>query len=182
MASIVEGHGDRNALPTLIKKLKPNTILYEPTRIPRDKFLNDNEFRGRHLQIMRSFVEYKDNKAVIILFDAEEECCKELLNKIQATVLADIDKILSGINYIFALAEKGYESWLVAGFGGPDTGKGNPQKWLKDNIPSLNGRYRKAVGQKRMSAQLDIERAKNNSPSFHRFAEKITALPLSIHP
>ena len=36
----------------------------------------------------------------------------------------------------------------------PDTGKGNPQKWLKDNIPSLNGRYGKAEDQKRMSAQI----------------------------
>ena len=181
IASIVEGHGDKNALPTLIKKLKPNTILYEPTRIPRDKFLNDEQFRGKHLKIMRAFVEDKDNKAVIILFDAEEECCKDLLKKIQKTVLADIDEVLSGINYIFALAEKGYESWLMAGFGGSDTEKGNPQQWLKDNISSLNGRYRKAVDQKRISAQLDIEKAKKNSPSFHRFAEKITALTLSIH-
>ena len=91
---------------------------------------------------------------------------QRIVDKIQATVLADIDKILSGINYIFALAEKGYESWLVAGFGALIRERAQSSKWLKDNIPSLNGRYGKAVDQKRMSAQLDIERAKNNSRHF----------------
>lgn len=111
---------------------------------------------------------------VLILMDADVSCCKKRLqcNEVKAAC-ADAAKILKKIPYCFTLAERGYESWLVAGLGGNGR-SGDPRIWLKD----FAGKYQKVPDQAKLTShpEFDITRACEVNASFRRFRDKVLEL------
>ena len=184
---IVEGHGEVDALPTLLHKIckgsERELRVERPYRIRRDMFVNNKDKRRVCIGVMG----YKcrnllPNASIVILLDAESDCCKGFLHGEQMKAIQkDMDELLGdNIPYFFALAEKGYESWLAAGFGGgnPDN-HGNPAKWLTENSDTcgLSGPYSKIPDQLKLTEKLDIDKVREVNRSFCRFREKILALP-----
>ena len=179
--TIVEGKGEVMAVPKLLHrlweaniKLPPLRTGKRPFRVDRDGFINNQKMRREYLNKAGHRARHCCG-GVLILLDAEEECCYDFVHgdKIKK-IHADIGEILADVPHFFALAEKGYESWLVAGFGGNNTEKGVSEKWLNAN-KDKTGRvknYRKTVDQCELTSQMDIQRARSVNPSFNRFCER----------
>ena len=179
----VEGHGEIEAVPKLLYKILGADLLkvLKPHRIPRDKFINDQNERKTLFNVARKRVCGASKKGgVLILIDAEEECCKDFLHGDKMAIIrGDINKMLAGIPTFFVMAEKGYESWLAAGMGGKNPG--NPGKWLADNSDKsgLNGTYNKIPDQAKLtsSENFDIDLASEVNSSFRRFCKRVLSLP-----
>lgn len=179
---IVEGHGEITAVPKLLHKIWQHGLLKVrlPYRIPRDKFINDQGERQKLFERALRWAHNLPNRGVLILIDAEEECCKDFLHGDKMAIIRkDINKMLAGIPTFFVMAEKGYESWLAAGMGGKNPG--NPGKWLADNSDKsgLNGTYNKLPDQAKLtsSENFDIDLASEVNFSFRRFRERVLSLP-----
>ena len=176
LCPVVEGDGDEEAIPSLLHKLFPpdfNLRVERPYRIPKGKFIEKHEERRACLEIARRWAADKDKSGVLVLLDADENCCRDFVRGDQAkAVRADMQKILGDIPHFFALAEKGYESWLVAGFGGDQS---NPKNWLKNQF----GKYSKIPDQKKLtsSPEFNIKQAYEINVSFRRFRDRVLALP-----
>ena len=179
--AIVEGKGELKAVPNLLHRLWEANIKSPPLRtgkqpykVRRGDFINNQKVRREYL----NEVGYRARQCyggVLILLDAEEECCRDFVHgdKIK-DIRADIDEILVGIPHFFALAEKGYESWLVAGLGGINTEKGVSEDWINANKDKtgLDRKYNKIVDQLKLTSKMDIQRARKVNSSFNRFCKK----------
>ncbi len=188
--AVVEGHGEIEAVKKLLYKVwgsrstNASTLLRigEPYRIHKGKFENDEKKRKQCLNTTAAYAR-RDNANVFILMDADTDCCKEYLrgNKMKK-IKVDMDNIFCEIPYIFCLAEKNYESWLVAGMGG-DGDVSNPEAWLINNPEKsgLSGTYkkRKDMATLTSSDNFDINLAKENSASFRRLVNKISAISIA---
>ena len=142
--SVVEGDGDRAAVPKLLHRLWPTVsgsstprmlrTDKDPHVIPRHKFIQKPGARSKKLRDIRDLVNsQKDNCGVVFLLDADKDCPKEFWQKEKGKAIrADIVSTLEGIPCLFVFAEKGYESWLVDGMGGNGL-EGSPKSWLRKN-------------------------------------------------
>lgn len=174
--SVVEGDSEVKSLPKLLHKvwgqahhLQLRTD-QDPYYVPKDAFLNKKEKRENILGIVSYYARKAGgNSGVLILMDADEKCCKDLLQseKVQETH-ADIERILCDIPYVFVMIERKYESWFAVGLGGKDSA----EKFLSE---CLGKTYDKMEDQVSLIGKMDIEQAAKNNPSFRRFQERILA-------
>lgn len=186
--SIVEGDGEITALPKLLHRIcrSPDCPFIlrtdkNPYKVDQGVFFNNSRRRKMAFHWVARMVREYGNGGVLILMDAEISCCQDLLNseKIQK-IRTDIDTILEDIPHLFVLAEKGYESWLVAGLGGTDKEQNDPSRWLTDNRDKsgLLGTYKKVIDQHKLTSsdRFDIDRATMGNTSFRRLRERILTM------
>lgn len=181
LAVIVEGHGEVQSLPVLLRRLqewRPADRWIEvatPIRVSRDRFLNKSEEFARHLQLA-------DAKAhgagwVLVLLDADDDC--------PATLGPDLvqraQRVLGHARISVVLANREYEAWLIAaaaslqGWRGfqwdgselpdpevPRDGKG----WLRARMASRA--YGETTDQPAFSAVFDMGKAFARSRSFRK--------------
>ena len=179
---IVEGKGEITAVPALLHRIlsRLNTYMnvYYPWRLGRANFLIVQDKRKECFETTRERAMNTTPSGVLVLFDTEDKCCRDFLNSDKGReVRTYIEDVLTGIPYLFVLAEKGYESWLVAGLGGDKKGQNNPERWLNANkdTAGLTKEYKKRVDQKRVTSNrnFDIDRAAAHNASFRRFQQRI---------
>jgi len=109
--------------------------------------------------------------AILILLDSDNDCAVEVARDFHARIARILPLRPVGV----ALAVREFESWLVAGAAdGPDApDEHRPTKrWLQESA----GSYRESIDQPRLTARLDIGRAKANSRSFRHFVEVVERL------
>ena len=175
--SIVEGDGEIQAVPKLLYHIwgVKSPLLrtnQQPWRLPKGNFVYDQKRRQEVLNVVRSRASKKCHSGVLILMDADNERAPDFVSS-HGNIMDDMKDILQDVPYIFALAEKGYESWLAAGFGGGNPG--NPEDWINNNKDKtgLKGKYSKALDQQRLSAKMNIQQACEDNCSFKRLCEKL---------
>ena len=189
---IVEGDGDKNALPSLIHRIWKDAcssfladptlnIVVKPQTIKRGRFFDIPEERKNRLKMLQRWAAAEKRKCgVVVLLDAEAECYKKVKNLEE--IRDDIETILQGVPKVFALAEKGYESWLVEGLWRIAEVSGNkpgdPEEWLKKHYQKfeLSGPYKKTAHQKKLTGKFDIDLAAEKNCSFRRFRAQVLAL------
>ena len=193
---IVEGQGDVEALPALLTRIDDKGRLRlgkSPAyRLRSGLFLNDKEEReGCFAQVRRLAADALDagqRVCVLILMDADKmgknkNCCKEWLNNSNqaAEIFADIGRIFAGIPSLLVLAEKGYESWLVAGLDGSNPGdpkdwlKKHRQSWTTSDSKSGSQVYKEVPDQKiaTSSPKFNLDLAAKKNRSFRRLRERL---------
>ena len=175
--SIVEGDGEIEAVPKLLYHIwgSESPLLrtdQKPWKLLKGKFIHDQKKRQEALNVVRSWASARCQSGVLILLDADKERAPDFVRN-NKNIQDDIEGILKDVPYIFALAEKGYESWLVAGFGGGNPG--NPEDWINDHKEKtgLGRKYSKTVDQSKLSAQMDIQQAYEDNCSFKRLCKKL---------
>ena len=109
---IVEGHGDVEALPVLLRRFCDEAEVWDveigkPIRRPRSRLV-DEEGTG---QAVRLALLQPDCRAVLILFDGDDDCPAELGTSVQEWATA----AANGIPCRVALAHREYEAWFLAG-------------------------------------------------------------------
>lgn len=173
LAPIVEGHGDEAAIPLLIRMLYPGWVVQRPIRVPKGKIVRVDEL-SRYLQLAKANLSsvVEGHRAILLVFDADEDCAAKLAPSLRQQLQEHID-----IHLILVIAVREYESWIVAGSDwasdsdSPDT-LTNPKRLIIQRY----GTYRETVDQPRLTAKMDIERAKQKSRSFDYFLRTLKLL------
>ena len=187
IAAIVEGDGEVEAVPVLIRKigsevspLSPPTVL-RPIRVRRQRILKEGELE-RYVGL--AAVRAGDGGCILILLDANGDCPAEIGPLVQRRARA----AGPGCRVEAVLAKCEYETWLIAaaesiaGLRGipphtsapedPESVRG-AKEWLRNRV---HGSYRPTADQAALTARFDMALARRRSPSFDKMWRATTAL------
>ena len=184
---IVEGHGEVEALPVLIRRIfaafRPGMIpvVNPPSRVKAGSFLQDRDYFRKYVALAAAKAAQGDG-LVLILLDGEDHCPGTLGPRL----LADAQAVRAGIPCAVALAHREYETWFLAaaaslrGCAGlpaqlnpppnPEAIRG-AKEWLGRHLPVP---YDPIIRQARLTARFDLQQARA-IPSFDRFINKLVA-------
>lgn len=185
---IVEGEGDEQAVPILLRRLLHERAEHfdlnvgRPIRVQRDRLLK----RGVLERYVALAGRTRDGcVAVLVLIDADEDCPKRL-----GPTLTERAKSATGLPTFVALAKTEFESWFVGSISSlrgaceidPSAeSPGDPESirdakgWIRRRMPS-NRCYSEPADQPTLAAKFDIDIASERCPSFRRLCERIAEL------
>lgn len=185
LSCIVEGHGERQAVPILLRRiLAESERFFEPgyprlLRVPKDSLKKAGGLE-RHFEAATDFA--TGSGGVVILLDADDDC--------PVALKAEFERRLgnTGLARVVAFAVREYESWFIAASESLRGQRGLPmdlqthpdpeavrgaKEWLARH---MNSGYRETLDQAALSAQFDLDLAAARSPSFFRFRREIIRL------
>lgn len=184
---IVEGHGEVEAVPVLIRRLaqvigKYPVDIGTPIRVRRDKLLKPEELeRALGLAAQKAGPEGR----ILILIDADDACPAELGPQLVRRALqARADRMIGVV-----LAKHEFEAWFLAAAESlrdfrllptdlaappaPEDIQG-AKEWLSARMSGTGG-YRETVDQPALTARFDLEKART-APSFDKCYRELTRL------
>jgi hypothetical protein len=169
VACIVEGDGEVRALPALVRRVAHDHGVYQvdvppPFRLARGEFRDPIEFgRAVELQARRA----GDVGGVLAVMDADDDCAVDLAKAIRASYQG-------GRRFALVAAVREYESILLAGHG-VDPVRVERTRDGKGELRRLIGGYRASVHQAKLSAILDLDRARQ-CRWFRKFEKELLAI------
>ncbi len=182
---IVEGHGEQEALPVLIRKIftefSPQIIpvINPPIRVKSGSFLNDTEYFRKYVSLAAAKAAQADGELLIVL-DCEDDCPASL----GPNLLAKARTVRSDVPITVVLAHREYETWFLAAAESLRGCAGLPADLTPPAAPELirgakewlgrhmDQSYDPIIHQAAFTARFDLAQAKT-VPSFARFVEKI---------
>ena len=195
IASIVEGDGEEEALPVLLRRIIEefdvssawSIRLHPPIR--RDRGLLVQESHLTHAVDLAAR-QLTGPGAILVLLDADADCPAELAPKLfQWAQAVRSDRLISVV-----LAKVEYEAWFLAAVeslrghrGLPDDLSAPPdpeavsgaKEWLTRHMP--RGRpYNPTSHQASFSAAIDLELARQRAPSFDKLCRDVRRLVQSM--
>ncbi len=195
VAAIVEGHGECEAVPVLIRRIaltiEPGFVptVLSPIRVPASRLLKTGELE-RSVELAAR--KLQGNGGILVLLDCDwEDCCPA----IEAPVLLNRARKIRpemAISVIFAKQE--YESWFLAAAASLRGKRGladdlqipeNPEKiraakeWLSRHMPQGRN-YAETMDQAAFTSQFDLEMARH-SDSFDKCFREVRAMLKNLH-
>ncbi len=189
IVSIVEGHGELDAVPILLRRIAAAALpagavdVRSPIRVDRRKIVKAAE--------LERAVELAARKAgaggrILILLDAEDDCPAELApDLLRRARAARGDRAIRVV-----LAKTEYEAWFlaaadsIAGQHGIDEAATPPadpeavtgaKEWLTRCMPAGRS-YRPTRHQAALTKMFDLDAARRSAPSFDKLWRDVTAL------
>ena len=185
IASIVEGFGEVEAVPTLIRRFahlngRYDVVAPRSFRVPRDRLLRAG--------VLERVVQQAANEAgpdgrIFILIDADDDCPATIGPLLLARAMQARPDRVSRV----VLAKSELESWFLAAAASlrgvhflprdleappdPESIRG-AKEWLSTK---MNGTYRPTVDQTAFAAQFDLAQARA-APSFDKCYRELTRL------
>lgn len=178
---IVEGHGEVEAVPHLIRRIAHHFDVYDisvltPIRVKLNGFMKfDKEFNN-YISLAANKAKQK-NSTIIIILDCDDACPAELGPKI----LAESRALRRDVEFFVCLALREYETWFLcsieslrgrcdidadAVFKEHAESIRNAKGWLSRLMPDG---YDPIRHQAALTLNFDLELARNRSRSFNRF-------------
>ena len=178
---IVEGHGEVQAVPVLIRRIAadvaPGVVVHvvKPLRVPRQKVLKQGQLEEA-LRI--AAIESRSDGRILILLDANGDCPRDLA----PNTLARASTTRSDRRIQVVLANREYEAWFLAAAGsiagrrGLDDGVLPPDApesirdakgWLTQRMAPGRS-YREVRDQAALTARMDLQQARLRAPSFDK--------------
>jgi Domain of unknown function (DUF4276) len=188
IAPIVEGHGEVQALPVLLRRLASNIVpeielhLNPALRVKVASFLNedDGEYFEKYIELAARKAKAWPKSCVLILLDCEDSCPAQLGPKILQRAI----NCRSDVTYLIVLAHREYETWFLASAESlrgvcslpvnlepPQNAESirNAKGWLSEKMPTP---YNEPEHQPRMTSEFDFDQARQTH-SFNRAYEKL---------
>lgn len=188
IATIVEGHGEVEAVPILLRRIveriSPDAVpeFPRPIRVPRNRVVRAGELeRAIGLAAARAGAD----GCILLLLDADDDCPAELAPQLlERAVRARSDRDIRVV-----LAKTEYEAWFLAaapslaGRHGLDEAVAPPDDpeairdakgWLRARMPAGRS-YRETIHQASFSAIFDLDLARA-APSFDKLWRDVTSL------
>lgn len=188
LVSIVEGDGEVQALPVLLRGIaawlapERRISVPRPIQTPRDRFLQRDAERRKVLELaVRLCAHAPDGGHIIVLLDADDDCPATLGSELKTTCEGIVDG-RTGLSAV--LANREFEAWFLAsgtsmqgvrGFdrtrlSGHWTGSDPDEpRNAKGLIHEATGRrYRSVKDQAALSARIDPALAERRSRSFRK--------------
>lgn len=189
---IVEGHGDQEAFPILLRRFAQE--IFDPLafeclrayRLPRTRLRKEGEL-NRAVQLGSAKLEGRPGRsAIVILMDADTDCPAELALAMRAMT----GPISSNVAVRFVAAKQEFESWFLASasaYSGRRRFRAridddlacetrrNPKALVETRMLLPGESYRETVDQPAMAAAMDLRRARS-APSFDKLWRDIESL------
>lgn len=182
IASVVEGHGEVDAVPALLRNILYRRGLYEvrvlqPHRISRTDMVGGKVSAAVRMQMHA----VGDRGLVVVVCDSDDEDYQTLEERIhKATGSTDHRVVVS-------VAVREFESWILAGIGSlrgmsivrdellappanPES-KRNAKKVLGEY---LTVSYKETIHQATLASKIDVGEAMQRSPSLERFVTRLS--------
>jgi hypothetical protein len=189
IACIVEGHGEREAVPVIVRRIAaavdPTVDLRipHPIRVPKGRLLRAGELE-RALALASARVRGTPG-GVLVVLDSDDDCPADLGPALVAQARARQLGVPVGV----VLAKREFEAWflaaaeslrgqrgLVADLGPPDNPEGiqGAKEWLSERMTGQRG-YRETLDQPALAALLDFDQARR-APSFDKCWREVVSL------
>ena len=183
--AIVEGQGEVEALPILLRRLcewmspGKTMVVPEPIRVKRDRFLNRTDEFDRYLKLAAA--KCGTNGWVLILLDADDFCPAEN----GCEILERAKKCIPHRRISVVLANREYEAWFIASAHSLNGKRGfrwesnevvdaerprNAKGWMKERMESKN--YSEIIDQPAFTALMDLQQAHEKSRSFRKLCSE----------
>jgi hypothetical protein len=183
---VVEGHGDREAVPVLIRRIAQkfdpalSVHIPSPIRIPKNRLVKSGELE-RAVELAARKV--GDNGAVLIVLDSDDDCPAQVGPELLKRAIA----ARSNIPIAVVLAKREFESWFLTaadslrGFRGLEAEIASPddpeairgaKEWLSSRMET---HYSETLDQPAFAARLDLEMARR-ADSFDKFYREVVRL------
>lgn len=181
ISCIVEGHGEIEALPVLLRRIAAwknpdlNVKINRPARLPRGKILKLERDFERHLRLAAATS--GPHGWILILFDSDGDCPGTLAE----AVIAKANCLMPHHRVSVVVAHSEYEAWFIAGRSGLDLNKTEGDPIEPENIRDAKGwisshmqgrHYDEILFQPRLSARMDMEAASASSRSFRKLCKE----------
>lgn len=190
IACIVEGHGEVEAVPILLRRLvaeiapSQSIEIRRPIRITEGKIKRRPEELGRYVQLAKTQVGL--GGAILILADADDEegCPAELGPRL----LKQAQAVRADASIVVVLAKREFESWFLAAAESLRGQRGFPTDLETPRDPeAIRGakewlsrcrtfRYEETIDQPALAAVFDVHRARERSPSFDKLWREVQGL------
>ncbi|MBI5432025.1 MAG: DUF4276 family protein [Planctomycetes bacterium] len=188
LVAIVEGHGEVQAVPVLVRRIASAALpgvavdVPRPIRVKRHRILKEGELE-RAIELAAR--QAGPDGRILVLLDADEECPKTLAENIRRRAAA-----VRGDRRICAvLAKTEYEAWFVAAVESIVGQRGirrrstsdNPEAisdakgWLSNHMEGSRS-YSEVLDQPALSAVFDLDLARKRSPSFDKMWRDVASL------
>lgn len=181
---IVEGHGEVQAVPVLLRRLlgeaQCNSVeVGRPIRRTQAQFRNKEDVE----KAVKLALLQKDCSAVVILFDGEDDCPKEAAEKVRAWAQAAAGQVPCDV----VVAYREYETWFLSsieslrGHCGINDDAATPNdpesrrdaKGALEHFMPERRAYSETLDQPAMSAVFDMARAHRGNRSFRKLVKVI---------
>lgn len=178
--TLVEGEGDEGAVPLLLRRLLEASgaspvIFARPIRRHRSEFVNESQIR-RAIQV--ALRQERGCDGILIVFDSDKDCPKELVAKVQDWAKAEA----RGVPCEVVIAHCEFEAWFLGsleslrGHRGiredaksipdPEMVRGAKEKLSGSMIPGKI--YTETLDQPALASRFDLAAAHRNCRSFRR--------------
>jgi hypothetical protein len=184
---IVEGQGDEAAVPLLLRRLRDEAQAWglevgRPHRKRRTQLVKKDSLQTA----VRVAVLREDCAGILVLFDADDDCPKEL-----APILEEwAREAAGGKPCAVVMAKREYEAWFLASIEAlrgraailpdaashPDPEVPRDAKGELERRMPLGARYSATVDQVALTAHLDLEIAYRRCRSFRKLVSAFGAL------
>ena len=172
---IVEGRGDEEAAPVLIRRVLYERMSEFGIGVARPKKANG---KGNLISRFEDFLSYAQMTegcaAILVLLDSDGQCPRELGTRLAQRARA----IAVGVPVAVVCAKREYENWFLASFEdfqGDAEGFRDAKEWLKRKTRSGLA-YKATSNQASFSATMDIDAAFEASRSFRRLCNAVNEL------
>ena len=182
---IVEGQGEVAAVPVLLRRLLHDHAACFEMEVGTPIRRTQSQFRSKEaVQTAVRLAKLQPQcAAVLLLFDGEDDCPKELAATIRAWAL----EAAAGTPCEVVIAYREYETWFVAaleslrgkyGIRDDAAAPGNPESrrdakgWLEDFMPATRA-YSETGDQPSMSKIFDMALAHRRNRSFRKLVKSI---------
>jgi hypothetical protein len=184
---IVEGHGDVSAVPVLLRRLRDEAGAFgldvnSPIRRKRSEFATEEGVR----KAVRLALLQPQTSAILVLFDSDDDCPKELAPRVQGWAQAESRSVRSAV----VMAHREYEAWFLAAIeslrgrrGIRNDANSHPQPELPRGTKSqLEDRmekghtYAETTDQAALSAVFDMRTAYARCSSFRKLVRAFGAI------
>jgi hypothetical protein len=184
---VVEGHGEVQALPVLIRRIlqcanvQIGVDIPEPIRTKRDRFINKQD---EYQKVLRLAAAKARGAPILILLDADDDCPVMLSRQIEENIRNTVGNINVGV----VIANREFESWFLASV---TTLVGQRKLEVNLTVPSysedirnckgwLSERmtygYREILDQAAFANSICPSLATMNSRSFEKFSKEVMRL------
>lgn len=175
IAPIVEGHGDVDAVPALIRRFGVAARVATPVRCARGKITKKVDVE-RYARIARANIQHEGG--ILVVFDADDACAVKLAEEVQSILL----ECGLGVPVAVAVAVRAFENWLLAGDPHFEFEHADVVQGCKAKLVSRHGRYKETADQKRLLTEMDFELAQKRSRSLRHLATAVAGLVSALPP
>jgi hypothetical protein len=185
LASVVEGHGEVEALPALIRRIADavgfvgNLQINPPIRVKSGSFLNEEDYFRKYITLAAGKAAAR-NGSLLILLDCEDDCPATL----GPALLQRAQAVRANVDIFVVLAYREFETWFITAAPSLRGRRGLPlhleapsdAERIRDAKGWLGGRmsasYDPVIHQLEFTKEFDLKLARNNR-SFDRLYRRI---------
>jgi hypothetical protein len=178
LQTLVEGKGEETAVPALLRRLRDEcgdfSLAFDrPIRRSRSELVQERPLRATVRTALR---QERGCDAILILFDSDKDCPKDLAAKVQAWGQAEAGRIPCQV----VIAHHEYEAWFLAALeslrgrrGVREDARAHPEpesmRGVKARLSaSMERPYHETLDQAAFTALFDLAAAYRSCRSFRR--------------